>query len=55
MPLYKVSVECTDYYQELETEAQNEKEAEEKYQTLLNNGEVLVVDSDFADIAVPEV
>ena len=49
---YKVSINCIDYYQELEIEAQDETEAEEKYQTMLENGNVLVVNSDFTDLKV---
>jgi hypothetical protein len=49
---YKVSVECTDFFEELEIDAQNEWEAEAKYQALLDNGEVQVIESGFADIAV---
>jgi hypothetical protein len=36
MAKYKVSINCIDNYQELEIEAQNEWEAEEKYQEMLD-------------------
>jgi hypothetical protein len=52
MPKYKVSAECTDYFRELEIEARDETEAEEKYQKLLDQGDVSVVASDFADLKV---
>jgi hypothetical protein len=52
MPKYKVSIKCIDDYQELAVEAQNETEAEEKYQDTLENGDVLVVDSHFIDLKV---
>jgi hypothetical protein len=52
MPKYKVSAECTDYFRELEIDARDETEAEEKYQKLLEQGDVPVVASDFSDVKV---
>ena len=55
MAKFKVFTNCVDHYQELEIEAQDETEAEEKYQAMLENGEVLVVGSDFEEIQVTKV
>jgi len=52
MPKYKVSIKCIENYQELEIEAQNEWEAENKYHEMLENGDVLVVNSHFIDLKV---
>jgi hypothetical protein len=55
MAKYKVSINCIDNYQELEIDAQNEWEAEEKYQEMLESGDVLVVNSQFMDLKVNKV
>lgn len=55
MNKYRVKTKRIEYYQELEIEAQNEEEAKEKYQTMLEGCGVRVVSSDFMEIEVSKV